>query len=54
MKLFHSTSPILGNITNDKLLDDNGSVLVIPINCVLKTHQEKVNEKRESFEKMAF
>lgn len=38
----------------NKLFDDNGNVLVTPINCVLKMHQEKANEKRKSFEKMAF
>lgn len=38
----------------NKLFNDNGSALVIPVYCVLKTHQEKVNEKRKSSEKMTF
>lgn len=42
------------NPSINKLFDDNGNALIIPVYCVLKVHQEKVNEKGKSFEKMAF
>lgn len=40
------------NPSINKLFYDDGNVLVIPLYCVFKKHQEKINEKRKSFGNM--